>query len=274
MFKFSNILIVFLLILSGFLFFAGGYIFNYMQSGSGVLPSVQRDTVISTDWRKPQIIGQSSMTEVTPQVSSYRERSQILTESKQASDSLLEKGKERSKEAAKREVKRLSNKAVRSVEMKVRETFGRTFASIFDPFVRTVAQGTVGSALNRTFPSQDPSKEVAGSSADLSPEGGVAASEYQDEQANRQLSQSQKGLFALKIQSYLDSADAFRMERKLKKQGYDAAYVVRERKDEKILFTVRIGNFATFQDAVSLRKVLPIPSYVVVASLQDDFVRF
>ena len=81
-------------------------------------------------------------------------------------------------------------------------------------------------------------------------------------------------LFALELQTFIDSADAFQLLRTLREQGYSASYIVRATSGQDVVFKVRIGNFATYSDASKTSRLLEHPSRVVLATRYDEPLSF
>lgn len=277
MFKLSNVLIILLLILAGFLLFVGGYIVSYINSAGPVVANSNAGEIFSTSWRKPKIIDAKPVSDFTPPPV-YEQRQQILKENNILSNDLIAQGENRSRAATRHEVKRLANTELGKGEGIVRKIFGNTLGNIFNPFAKTVAQGAVGNALNQELPESGSGAAGGQAGAGQSAQGAAASAQSGQAEGSGQTATAapaaQKALFALQLQTFPDSAQAFNYAEKLKANGYDAAYVVRGREGDNIVFTVRIGNFESFGDASSVRKVLNVPSQVVVASPNDDFVKF
>lgn len=81
-------------------------------------------------------------------------------------------------------------------------------------------------------------------------------------------------LFALEVKSFVDSTEAYVFMNKLKENGYSATYIVRARAGSTIVYKVRVGNFANYADASQARQNVGYPCRVVLATPQDDPLRY
>ncbi|NCP62972.1 MAG: SPOR domain-containing protein [Alphaproteobacteria bacterium] len=81
-------------------------------------------------------------------------------------------------------------------------------------------------------------------------------------------------LFALELQTFFDSTNAFAFMRQLREKGYTASYIIRSRVGQNMVYKVRVGNFATYSDAGEARKLIAHPSRVVLALQNDEHLKY
>jgi cell division septation protein DedD len=81
-------------------------------------------------------------------------------------------------------------------------------------------------------------------------------------------------LFALELQTFYDSTNAFTFMRNLRENGYAASYIIRSRVGNNMVYKVRVGNFANYSDASQARKLIAHPSRVVLALQNDEHLKY
>lgn len=81
-------------------------------------------------------------------------------------------------------------------------------------------------------------------------------------------------LFALELQTFFDSTNAFTFMRNLRENGYAASYIIRSRVGQNMVYKVRVGNFANYSDASEARKLIAHPSRVVLALQNDEHLNY
>ena len=298
--RLSTVLIVFLLFLSGGLFFVGGYLFSDLNPPPGSSITVTGGSSSSAfsqkgDWREGTVIeGQeAAIQESVPE--RYAARRTYIERNENLKDDIYTKSENRGRLAAKREAKRVASKTSKKIESTVRKMFGATVANIFNPFARKLVTGTVGGVVNQAIPikkaptSKSFPKDVKSGVAGAAVIGGTAPHEAGSTGGEMSAIAAEEGssledsdtsgtfggdLYALEIQSFADSTDAFMLMRKLKAKGYSGAYMVRERKAQHFVYKVRVGNFAAYKDAADTRKLIGYASRVVFAHQNDERVKF
>lgn len=291
--RFSNLMILLLLVISGALFFVGGYIYSFINPvpGSSVSTMAPLPAQKSDSWRFSMPISEAQ-THEQHAAHGYNERRQYLDEQQNYIDRLVSQGHSRSQAVMHSEARRVASVASNNVSSRIRKVVGNTLGNIFQPFANTIIQGTVGSALDSQSPNSNaispgaqasatplPSSQTLDPTASqpaivsTSPEGNTPKT---DSQVDHTLTgQSTPGtLFAVELKTFHDSTDAFLFMRNLKARGYSKAYVTRGLSGNTITFTVRIGNFTHYMDATNARKSLGISSRVVLATHHDDIMRY
>ena len=144
------------------------------------------------------------------------------------------------------------------------------------------ALGTVNSGPGRSsgsgLSSKGSSAGGGGSSASASSPGpanaasAAAASDAHDGLAPPK--EEMGALFALELQTFFDSTNAFTFMRNLRENGYAASYIIRSRVGKNMVYKVRVGNFANYSDASEARKLIAHPSRVVLALQSDEHLKY
>lgn len=306
--KFSTILIVLLFALSAGLFFAGGYLYSYSNPPQGSSISTSGFTINQNkpDWRLGTVIEGAESVQEERVPSSYLARRTYLERNEVLADRIHSDGKYQSalNKSTRNEAKRIASRTTSKIRSTVRKIFGNTVSNIFNPLATTVVQGTVGGAIDKTLPdaskkgrsvpatSSNPSNgdalgTVNGSSGSgfspkesLVSEGGSTAhgsSVPAVEDAHDGLAPPKEevgALFALELQTFFDSTNAFTFMRNLRENGYKASYIIRSRVGQNMVYKVRVGNFANYSDASNARKLIAHPCRVVLALQNDEHLKY
>ena len=296
--RLSTLLVILLFAISGGLFFLGGYLysFNSPPAGSGISTSPAQSLQSKPDWRIGTVIESPAATQAAaPVPQSYMARRQIIERNEVLADRVYGDTESRVNYAARQEAKKIVSKTASDIKTSVRSVVGDTIGRVFNPIADTVVKGSLGEAIDGAMPVQKSVDDAmqaaqgaasgggAGSSGSASA-GGVSGSAVGSTlgsgsasaapQAQSSASPMPGGmvgdLFALELQTFYDTTDAFLFMRNLKEQGYSATYMVRSNVGRNVVFKVRIGNFATYADANATRKLLAHPSRVVLATKMDD----
>ena len=194
--------------------------------------------------------------------------------------------------ATRQEAKRIVNNTTANIKSQGSSIFGESIGRIFSPVADTVVKGTMGAAVDGSLPVKDSVKSAmdaaSGAATDAAGSAGDAVAGAADAAGSAVEGAMGGGgdvaggagaggsgapigdLFALELQTFYDSTDAFLFVRELKEKGYSAAYIVRANIGKNVVFKVRVGNFATYADASATRKLVGHPSRVVLASKLDD----
>lgn len=97
------------------------------------------------------------------------------------------------------------------------------------------------------------------------------------EESRNALSLGNQGLYAVEISHYSQSQDAYVQMRDLINRGYDA-YIVRVIEEGHLFYSLRFGDFKSYQDAQEavkgFRSLWNQPARVMITTPQDDRMRF
>ncbi len=271
--KFSTILVVLLFALSGVLFFAGGYLFSYSNPppGSAISASSAAVNQNKPDWRLGTVIEGRVAAKEASIPTTYMARRTYLERNEVLADKVYGETENRVQLAAQNEAKRMAFKTTNKIKSAVRGVVGDSIARIFNPLAESVVENTVGAAIEQGIPTKEvtpgtePGKAAGGEDA----AGGASATGTTTAPAG-----GVGELFALELQSFLDSTDAFMFMRDLKAKGYSATYIVRAHSGGNMIYKVRVGNFANYADASETRKLIGHPSRVVMATRSDDHLNY
>lgn len=309
--KLSTILIVLLFALSAGLFFAGGYLYSYSNPPQGSAISANGFVVAQNkpDWRLGTVVEGSVAAQEENIPSPYLARRTYLERNEVLADRVYSDGKYQStlNQSTRNEAKRIASRTTSKIRSAVRNLFGGTVSRIFNPLATSVVRGTVGSAVDQALP-VNAKKGREGQSTNSSNNnslgyavGGGSVASAQGSSANTS-GPAVKGaplpapttgakisggvgetpaptgemgaLFALELQSFLDSTNAFMFMRSLRENGYTASYLIRSRVGKNMVYKVRVGNFANYADANEARKLIAHPSRVVMALKSDDHLNY
>lgn len=310
--KFSTILIVLLFALSAGLFFAGGYLYSYSNPPQGSAISTSGFTVEQNkpDWRLGTVIEGTESVQEGSVPSSYLARRTYLERNEVLADRIYSDGKYQStlNKSTRNEAKRFASSTTSKIRSAVRKMFGTTVSNIFNPLATTVVRGTVGGAIDKTLP--DNSKKGKSGAANSnssdslgtvnsgpgrssgssfssnksSSAGGGAATQASSVETASDVADAHDGvpapkeevgpLFALELQTFFDSTNAFTFMRNLRENGYAASYIIRSRVGQNMVYKVRVGNFANYSDASEARKLIAHPSRVVLALQNDEHLNY
>ncbi len=303
--RWSTVLVVILFVISAGFFFLGGYLYSYNSppasaniSASGTPPPIQE----KPDWRIGTVIESPAPVQASgaPVPKSYMARREVIERNEALADKVYGDTDSRLNYAARQEAKRIVNSTTSNIKSKVRSFFGETVGRIFSPVADTVVKGTMGAAVDGSLPVTDSVKSAmdaasgsggapgapgadGGAAAGAGGAGGTGANAAGGAMAPGSGAGAAAGtgavgasgspigdLFALELQTFYDSTDAFLFVRELKEKGYSATYIVRANIGKNVVFKVRVGNFATYADANATRKLIGHPSRVVLATRLDD----
>ena len=115
----------------------------------------------------------------------------------------------------------------------------------------------------------------ASSSGSTNASSGVVATDTRDAHDELSAPKEEMGaLFALELQTFFDSTNAFTFMRNLRENGYTASYIVRSMVGQNMVYKVRVGNFANYSDASEARKLIAHPSRVVLALQNDEHLNY
>tara|TARA_R110002095_G_scaffold186404_1_gene163653 strand:+ start:1186 stop:2343 length:1158 start_codon:yes stop_codon:yes gene_type:complete len=304
--KLSTILIILLFALSAALFFAGGYLYSYSNPPAGSALSASGFEVGQNkpDWRLGTVVEGATAAQEGNVPSPYLARRTYLERNEVLADRVHSDGQYQSRlnQSTRNEAKRIASKTTSKIRSTMHNMFGGTISRIFNPLATTVVQGTVGSAVNQALPVNakkgEGTQAGTGGSNTLGTVGNAGGTQNSQARASGPSGSSsssaitgrgasnaeEKGasaptgemgaLFALELQTFYDSTNAFMLMRNLRENGYAASYILRSRVGENMVYKVRVGNFANYADANEARKLIAHPSRVVLALRSDEHLKY